>query len=340
MEILITKPSADYELLDSGEGEKLERFGEIILARPDPQALWRKNDPASWKKAGGTFSRDGKGGDWSMKKDTPDKWQIDLAGLKFVIKPTAFKHVGVFPEQAGNWEWVEEKISKSKIQISNQIQNPNDESRQPRPSQAATSGDFGGAQRSQTKALRRAEEGAGYEANDEIEVLNLFGYTGGATLACAKAGAKVVHVDGSKSAIAWARENAELSGLKDKPVRWILEDARSFVKRELKRGRKYAGIIMDPPAFGHGPDNELWKIEDDFLPLIDDCMKLLSDAPLFFIINGYSAGYSAIAYENNLKPLQERYGGDIEMGELAIQESKTDRLLPCGIFARWSAKNN
>ncbi|MCX6719375.1 MAG: class I SAM-dependent methyltransferase [Candidatus Taylorbacteria bacterium] len=344
---MITKPSKDYELLDSGEGEKLERFGEVVLARPDPQALWKKNDPTFWKKAGGTFSRDGKGGDWSMKKDTPDKWQIDLAGLKFMIKPTAFKHVGVFPEQALNWKWLEEKIRDASNCV---IPVPKGDKHPAGIQCASKTNSIGGHTldsrfRPSTPPLRsgsdeaRRNDTVDSKIDSSIEILNLFGYTGGATLACAKAGAKVVHVDGSKSAIAWARENAELSGLKVKPVRWILEDARSFVKRELKRGRKYAGIIMDPPAFGHGPDNELWKIEDDFLPIIDDCMKLLSDAPLFFIINGYSAGYSAIAYKNNLKPLKERYGGDIEMGELAIQESKTDRLLPCGIFARWSARS-
>jgi 23S rRNA (cytosine1962-C5)-methyltransferase len=303
--ILITKQSTDYELLDSGEGEKLERFGTVVLARPDPQALWRKNlSVAEWKKADGCFGkgegsgqvaksvekvmpagRQGERGDWSLNKKAQDKWAISLASLKFWIKPTAFKHVGIFPEQSPNWEWIRKVIAP----------------------------------------------------NSDIEVLNLFGYTGGATLACAQAGAKVVHVDGSKTAIAWARENAELSGLKDKPIRWILDDAREFVRREMKRGRKYHGIIMDPPAFGHGPENELWKIEEHFLPLVEACMSILVDKPLFFIINGYSAGYSAIAYENLLLSLKEKFGGDIEMGELAIEESKSHRLLPCGIFARWSA---
>jgi 23S rRNA (cytosine1962-C5)-methyltransferase len=190
--------------------------------------------------------------------------------------------------------------------------------------------------------------------HDDIEVLNLFGYTGGASLACAQAGAKVVHIDGSKVALTWARENAELSGLEKKPVRWILDDAQAFVKREVKRGRKYAGIIMDPPAFGHGPDNELWKIEENLLLLIDDCLKILADKPIFFLVNGYSSGYSAVAYENVLKPLLEKFGGKIEIGELAIGETRnpkseiqdkseignstfeSERLLPCGIFARWS----
>jgi len=281
---------------------KLERFGKVVLSRPDPQALWNKRlGTADWKKADGNFTREEAKGDWSIKQGTIDKWPIEFGGLKFLIKPTAFKHVGLFPEQSVNWSWVEEKIRDAK------------------------SG---------------AENSASVLPASDIEVLNLFGYTGGATLASAKAGAKVVHIDGSKAAIAWARENAELSGLGKAPIRWILDDARAFVSREIKRDRKYDAIIMDPPAFGHGPDNELWKIEEHFLPLVADCLKILKDKPLFFIINGYSAGYSAVAYENILLPLIEKFGGSIEIGELAIQESKSDglptRLLPCGIFARWS----
>lgn len=287
-DVLILKPTKDYELLDSGEGEKLERFGKVVLSRPDPQALWRKHLPATdWKKADAAFSREAREGSWNIKKDTPEKWTIEFGSLKFLIKPTAFKHTGLFPEQALNWDWTRDVISKS------------------------------------------VAEG------HVPEVLNLFGYTGGATLACAQAGAKVVHVDSSKSAVAWARENAELSGLSEKPIRWILDDTRVFVEREIKRGRKYDAIIMDPPAFGHGPSKELWKIEDHFLPLVEDCLKLLSDKPLFFIVNGYSAGYSPVAYENNLKTLVEKYGGKMEIGELVIEEAAGKRLLPCGIFARW-----
>jgi len=312
--ILITKTCPDYELLDSGEGEKLERFGKVVLSRPDPQALWNKKmAPAEWKKADGyfgrsaskTLSKENSGGDlqeergsWTLKKDLPSRWEINFADLKFWIKPTAFKHVGIFPEQAPNWDWMRAKISQYKSK------NP----------------------------------------NTEVEVLNLFAYTGGATLACAQVGAKVVHVDGSKVAVGWARDNAELSGLKDKPVRWILDDVRAFVKREVKRGRKYHGIIMDPPAFGHGAENEVWKIEDDFLKLVEEGASLLADEPIFFLINGYSAGYSAVAYKNNLLPLQEKFAGEIEIGELTLEETNISdtksesRLLPCGIFARWSAK--
>ena len=287
--ILITKKSEGYELIDSGEGEKLERFGHTILSRPDPQAIWRKSlGENEWQNANAIFKREGKEGDWNIKEGIPEKWNIDFGGLKFVIKPTAFKHTGLFPEQLPNWDWMRETISKHK----------------------KTSG-------------------------SSLKILNLFGYTGGATLACAQAGADVVHVDSSKSAINWAKENAVLSGLDEKPIRWILEDARIFVEREIKRENKYDAIIMDPPAFGHGTKNELWKIEDHLLPLTENCLKLLSDNPLFFLINGYSAGYSAIAYENLLLKMKEKYKGEIEIGELGIEESKLERLLPAGIFARW-----
>lgn len=316
--ILVTEPSADYELLDSGEGEKLERFGSIVLSRPDPQALWRKSLLVSeWKKADGHFTREGKNGDWSLKPTVPKLWDISFVdlGLKFRIKPTPFKHVGIFPEQLSNWQWVNEKIK------------------------AMSSGDTSlGAIRGRVAERERPQEAESNVSPELVapEILNLFGYTGGATLACAQAGAKVVHVDGSKSALAWARENAELSGLDKKPIRWILDDARAFVRREIKRGRKYDGIIMDPPAFGHGPEGEAWKIEEDFLLLVEECTKLLSDKPIFFLVNGYSAGYSAIGYENLLLDIKKRFGGGIEIGELTIQEKSSKRLLPCGIFARWS----
>lgn len=289
--ILVAEPCPDYALLDSGCGEKLERFGSVVLSRPDPQALWDKAlDLAEWKKVDGSFTRDDKKGEWNLKKNSSERWQISFGGLKFWIKPTPFKHVGLFPEQISNWQWMKEKIESAKNK----------------------------------------------DPKQDIEVLNLFGYTGGATLACAESGAKVVHVDGSKAALTWARENSELSGLDKKPIRWILDDVRAFVKREVKRGRKYHGIIMDPPAFGHGAKEEVWKIEEDLMPLLNMCQSILADQPIFFIINGYSAGYSALAYENLLLPLMKKNGGSIEKGELAIREKDSDRLLPCGIFARWS----
>jgi 23S rRNA (cytosine1962-C5)-methyltransferase len=284
----ITKGEKEYELLDSGEGEKLERFGKYILRRPDPQALWHKSHaPKEWANADASFEREGNSGKWIFRKDVPKIWNIEFGELKLKISPTPFKHTGLFPEQLSNWQWAEELIVKAK------------------------------------------SEGR------EVSVLNLFGYTGGASLSAAKAGANVCHVDASKSAIAWGKENAELSGLAAAPIRWILEDAFEFVRKEIRRGKKYDGIIMDPPAFGHGPDGESWKIEESFVEFVDECKKLLSDAPLFFLVNGYAAGYSPTAYKQNISDLAEKFGGKIEEGELMIEE-KGGRLLPCGIFARWS----
>lgn len=283
---LTTNPSKDYELLDSGREEKLERYGPVLLARPDPQALWEKSlDTDTWAKANGRFERDGREGKW-MEKDLPNEWQIEFGGLSFLIRPTTFKHTGLFPEQLSNWQWSADLIQ---------------------------------------------------QAGREVNVLNIFGYTGGATLAAAKAGAHVTHVDASKTAVAWARQNAELSGLGDAPVRWIVEDAMKFIKRELNRGTKYDAIIMDPPAFGHGPKDELWKIEEDFIELVTLCQKLLSDKPLFFLINGYAAGYSPLAFAYNLEPIAQQLGGEIEYGDITIADTN-GKLLPAGIFARWGAR--
>lgn len=278
----------EYELIDSGEGEKLERFGPYVLSRPDPEALWKKNlDDKEWAKADLRFIREGSKNKWIIKHGIPNNWNITFGDFNFSIRPTSFKHTGLFPEQLINWQWMAEIIKS---------------------------------------------------AQRPCQVLNLFAYTGGATLACAKAGAEVCHVDGSKSAVEWARVNAELSGLKDAPIRWLIEDVTLFLKREIKRGRKYDAIIMDPPSFGHGPKDELWKIEENFLNLMDLCKKVLSDNPLFILINGYTAGYSSIVYQNNLMDLMKNYKGEIETGELTIEESIGKRLLPCGIFARWQKK--
>lgn len=291
LSILQTIPSKDYELLDSGDGEKLERYGKFVLRRPDPQALWHKKlSEKEWNNADAQFERDGKKTDWTLKSHIPERWDIAFGGLKMWIHPSSFKHTGLFPEQEPNWDWMREQIKKQ-----------------------------------ETKNKK------------QVNVLNLFGYTGGASLACAQAGASVVHIDGSKVAIKWGRENAEISGLSEKPIRWILEDAREFVRREIKRERKYEGIILDPPAFGHGPNKELWKIEEHLPELLEMCKQILSDTPVFFLINGYASGYSALAYENNLKDLLKEFGGTFEKGELSIAESNSDRLLPCGIFARWKS---
>ncbi len=288
--ILITKKQKEYELLDSGNGEKLERYGSYILRRPDPEALWEKSKNFSfWDKAELQFVRNGEKTKWITKEGTPKNWDISYGDLNFSIRPTSFKHTGLFPEQLPNWEWMEKIINK-----------------------------------------------ASNSTTQKISVLNLFAYTGGATLVCASAGAEICHVDGSKTAVEWARVNAKLSGLENAPIRWIVDDVIVFLQREIKRGRKYDVIIMDPPSFGHGPKDELWKIEEHFLELIKLCKEVLSDDPLFVLINGYTAGYSAIVYENNLKDMMKDHKGEIKKGELAIEETGSDRLLPCGIFARWS----
>jgi 23S rRNA (cytosine1962-C5)-methyltransferase len=285
LDTLILEPQQDYVLLDSGNGEKLERYGRYVLRRPDPQALWEKLHPQLWSDADGTFVRGIKSASWKMAEGMSEDWQITLAGLKFIISPTAFKHTGVFPEQASNWTWMMEKI-----------------------------------------------KGAG----KPVSVLNLFAYTGGASIAAAAAGASVTHVDGSRSAIGWAQDNAKASGVGDKPIRYILDDVRKFVAREINRGKKYDGIILDPPAFGHGAKKEVWNIETDLSDLLSMISKLLSPSPLFIIFNGYSSGYSAIAYAQNLAPIVSKFGGTLQQGELTIAEQGSGRLLPCGIFARWS----
>jgi len=296
VQTLTTHPSDSYSLLDSGEGEKLEQFGSVIVARPDPQVLWKKLlPPNEWEKADIYFFRKGEKSGWQFRKKIPERWELQFGGLHFWIRPSAFKHVGLFPEQLPNWEWLKQVISHS-----------------------ARDGSVSGGK---SKVI------------NQPQVLNLFGYTGGATLACVQAGAAVVHVDGSKVAITLARENTALSGLANKPIRWILDDVTTFVKREIKRGRRYDGLILDPPAYGHGPKKEIWKIEKDFLPLLDLCAKILSDEPIFFLMNGYASGYSEIAYGNALYDIISK--SNIEIGELTIQESSNDgRLLPAGIFAR------
>ena len=310
---LITKPSAGYELLDSGGEEKLERFGDVVLARPDPQALWEKGRGVEWQKAAGRYTRQGKEGVWQFsrsdllnktsKSDLLKGWPIEFGGLKFLIKPTSFKHTGLFPEQESNWQWMGD-VLRQNLFFRRDKHDPN----------------------SSEKVL-------------PPDVLNVFGYTGGATLVAAKAGAKVTHVDGSKSAVGWARENAKLSGLEDAPIRWITEDALTFLKREVSRGTKYDAVVMDPPAFGHGPTGEVWKFDEHFLELLGLVEKLLSDKPLFVLINGYAAGYSPLAFAYNLESFVKKFGGSIEYGDLAIAESNSDRILPAGIFARWRSGN-
>lgn len=284
MSTSITPKEASYALLDSGQGMKLERFGNYVLARPDPEALWEKRLPeVEWAKADATFSRKGATGAWKASKDFPKHWSISYGGLSLELRPTSFKHVGLFPEQKSHWEWLAQKIAS---------------------------------------------------AQRPIKVLNLFAYTGAASLSAAQAGAEVTHLDSSKVAIDWAKKNAELSGVSG--IRWIEDDALKFLRREAKRGNTYDAIIMDPPAFGHGSGAALWKIERDFYELFRLVTEVLSSTPLALIVNGYTAGYSPLTLENNVRSIQEKFGGAIESGELAIPEEGSERLLPAGVFSRWS----
>ncbi|NLO85006.1 MAG: SAM-dependent methyltransferase [Clostridiales bacterium] len=278
----------DYEVLDTGDGEKLERWGKVILRRPDPQVIWPKAEPRLWKQAQATYDRsDAGGGQWTFRDKLPERWVISLGDLKFYVKPTGFKHTGLFPEQAANWAFMQERIRRAGIS-----------SRAPR-------------------------------------VLNLFAYTGGATLACAAAGAHVTHVDAAKGMVLWAKENRDLTGLPEDSTRFLVEDAKAFVKREIRRGNRYDAVIMDPPSYGRGPNGEVWKLENELFELVDLCAQVLSDTPLFFLINGYTTGFSACVLRNIAQRcLCNRYGGKVEADELALTVS-SGGVLPCGTTARW-----
>jgi 23S rRNA (cytosine1962-C5)-methyltransferase len=275
----------DYELLDSGSGEKLERFGKFVLARPETKAIWKKSLSVNeWGKADATYEQKDLTGKWIFKKQLPDAWHIKWQDLAFEVRPTAFKHTGVFPELASLWEFMREKIVK---------------------------------------------------AGRPVNVLNLFAYTGGSTLATAAAGASVTHLDASKSIVAWAAKNAELSGLKEKPIRWIVDDAVAFVKREIKRGNKYDAVIMDPPKFGRGSSGQVWKIENDLPNLLDLCKEILSPEPLFFIINAYSVSLSALTLENLLSQMMKNSSGKTDCGELCLKSASSPNTLSTSIFGRW-----
>lgn len=278
----------DYEVLDTSNGEKLERWGNYLLVRPDPQVVW--NTPHTnpgWKKKNGHYHRSSKGGgEWEFFS-LPQQWSIPYGKLTFQLKPFSFKHTGLFPEQAANWDW-----------FSNLIQN----------------------------------------ANRPIKVLNLFAYTGGATLAAAAAGASVTHVDASKGMVAWAKENAASSGLSDAPIRWIVDDCQKFVEREIRRGNHYDAIIMDPPSYGRGPKGEIWKIEDAIHPLVSLCSQLLSDKPLFFLINSYTTGFAAsvLTYLLGLEVVS-KFGGHVVSDEIGLPVTQSGLVLPCGSSGRWTS---
>ena len=279
----------EYEIIDCSKGEKLERWGDYILLRPDPQVLWdlpRKN-PA-WKKLNGHYHRSNKGGgEWEFF-DLPKQWSINYKDLTFHLKPFTFKHTGLFPEQAVNWDWFSEKIRN---------------------------------------------------ANREIKVLNLFAYTGGATLAAAKAGAKVTHVDASKGMVTWGKENAVASGLEDAPIRWLVDDCVKFVEREIRRGNHYDGIIMDPPSYGRGPKGEIWKLEEKIHPFIALASQLLSDNPLFFLVNSYTTGLAPAVLTYMISTeVGKKFGGHVESPEIGLPVKETGLILPCGASGRWSAE--
>ena len=278
----------DYEILDMANGEKLERWGNVILIRPDPQIIWKnKSFPQKWDMANARYNRSSSGGGgWKYNKKMPESWKIKYKDLTFNIKPMGFKHTGLFPEQAVNWDWMISKIKKAKR---------------------------------------------------EINVLNLFAYTGGATVACSYAGAKVCHVDSSKGMTTWAKENLASSGLADRPVRFIVDDVVKFVNREIRRGHKYDGIVMDPPSYGRGTNGEVWKFEDNIADLVELCTKVLSDNPLFFLINSYTTGISSTVLENILR-LNIKKEGKFAHGEIGLPMTNSKLILPCGIYGRWENK--
>ena len=279
----------DYECLDAGNGEKLERWGNIILRRPEPQAMWPIEMDKSWDDVSGTYYRfkDG-GGHWEFRDKLPDYWTVNYKDLKFKVSPTNFKHTGLFPEQATNWDFMAEKIKN---------------------------------------------------AGRPIRVLNLFAYTGAATMACSKAGAElVVHVDSAKGMVSWAKENMHLCGVQDNYIRFIVDDCLKFVEREIRRGNKYDAIVMDPPSYGRGPNGEVWKLEHNLEYLLRKCMELLSDKPLFFLINAYTTGISSTVLYNILKlTVASKFGGKIDNGEVGLPISNNRLVLPCGIYGRWQS---
>lgn len=287
----ISKDWNCYKIIDAGNGEKLESWNGIILRRPDPQAIWPIEKNPIWNQLDGFYHRSSKGGGtWEFRKRIPNEWTVDYKGLTFKVSPTNFKHTGLFPEQAVNWDYMIDKIRN---------------------------------------------------CNRAIKVLNLFAYTGGATMACSIAGAvEVVHVDASKGMVEWAKENMRLSHLENRKIRFIVDDCLKFVEREARRGNVYDVIIMDPPSYGRGPNGEVWKFEHNIFELIQSCMKILSDDPLFFLINSYTTGISATVLENILKTtLLKKYpNGQVEAGEVGLPIENNSLVLPCGIYGRWERK--
>lgn len=276
----------EYQVLDTSCGEKCERWGKYVLVRPDPQVIWQTpREISQWKKRNGHYHRSSKGGgEWEFF-DLPQQWQIHYGALAFNLKPFSFKHTGLFPEQAVNWDWMMDKIKK---------------------------------------------------AGRPIKVLNLFAYTGGATVACASAGASVTHVDASKGMVTWAKENAVSSGLGEAPIRYLVDDCVKFVEREIRRGNCYDAIIMDPPSYGRGPKGEIWKIEEKIHPFIQLCTKVLSDKPLFFLINSYTTGLQPAVLSYMLHTeVASKFGGRVQAEEIGLPVKSNGLVLPCGASGRW-----
>ena len=282
----------DYKLLDATDGYRLESWGGVILVRPDPQVVWKFDKRSDmWAKAHAVYHRSTKGGgEWEYRKKFPAEWNIRYDNMTFKVTPTGFKHTGIFPEQATNWDEYAKMIAKE---------------------------------------------------DRELNILNLFGYTGGATLACAAAGAKVCHVDASKGVVAWGKENQQISGLGDKPVRWIVDDCIKFVQREIRRGNKYDGIIMDPPSYGRGPNGEVWKLEDNIYQLLQLCSQILSDDPLFVAVNSYTTGVSPSVMEYMLDVMmRDKYKGKVSAQEIGLKVESTGMALPCGSTAFWKKEGH
>ena len=284
----------DYEVIDASKGEKLERWGNYILVRPDPQVIWdTEKKEHGWKKCNAHYHRSSKGGgEWEFF-DLPKQWQIQYKELTFNLQPFSFKHTGLFPEQAVNWDWFSNKIRE---------------------------------------AIKK-------EPNRQIKVLNLFAYTGGATIAAAKAGAAVTHVDASKGMVTWAKENAASSGLADAPIRYIVDDCVKFVEREIRRGNRYDAVIMDPPSYGRGPKGEIWKIEDNVHPFVKLCTEVLTEEPLFYLINSYTTGLqpAVLSYMLGIE-LKAKYGGMVTADEIGLPVTASGLALPCGASGRWESK--
>ena len=284
--MFVTDTWKDYQLIDTGDGMKLERWKDITLLRPDPQVIWPYHKPINKKNIHAIYKRSSTGGgNWDFLKPVPEKWTVQWKDLTFSVRPMGFKHTGLFPEQAVNWDWMRNLIKN---------------------------------------------------ANRPINVLNLFGYTGGATVACASAGAKVCHVDAAKNMVQIGKENLQLSGLSDAPVRWIVDDCLKFVQREIRRGNKYEGIILDPPSYGRGPGGELWHLEEMLYPFMESLSEILSDKPLFLLLNSYTTGLQPLVLKNVIeKTICTKFGGKVDAQEVGLKATCGNIILPCGASGRW-----